>query len=79
MIPITKKIYKHGEIRIGWASWDKGEYKSKSIKWAYKNRSNKISRGAPEVPFDVLIEMVMFSLKEGALTVEQIKQLKYAI
>jgi len=47
-----------GEVRIGWASWDKGDHKSASVKWAYPDTNGKVSRGSPEVPIDVLVEMV---------------------
>jgi hypothetical protein len=49
-----------GEIRVGWASWDKGDYNSGSVKWAYNDQAGKISRGSPEVPIDVLYAMVKF-------------------
>ena len=67
------------DIRIGWASWDKGNFESKSIKFAYKDGSGKISRGSPEVPFDVLIEMVIFAYEQGELSDEQTKNLKHAL
>jgi len=84
MIPIMKKDYEDedgiaGEIRIGWASWDEGQYKAKSIKWAYKDKTGKISRGSPEVPFDVLVEMVLFALKNGELRKEQVTDLQKAL
>ncbi len=80
MITIWHKKYDdeggtEGEIRIGWASWDEG-HTTKSIKWAYPDSSGKISRGSPEVPFDVLVEMILFALEEGQLTKEQINRLK---
>jgi len=65
-----------GEIRIGWPSWDKGEHRSKSIKWAYRDESGKISRGSPEVPFDVLVEMVVYAMEKGELTESQIERLR---
>jgi len=83
MITIFKKDYKDeggtdGEIRIGWATWDKGEYKKRSIKWAYP-KGGKISRGSPEVPFDNLVEMVLFAMEKGELTQEQINKLRNAL
>ena len=79
MITIWHKDYEDeggtkGEIRIGWASWDEG-HNNKSIKWAYPDSSGKISRGSPEVPFDVLVEMVKYAMEKGELTKEQIKSL----
>jgi|GEM_PF-3722967 len=81
MVTIWEKEYQdqrgtEGKIRIGWASWDKGAHKTKSVKWAYKDTSGKISRGSPEAPFDVLIEMLLFSLEKNELSAEQIKYLK---
>ncbi len=84
MVPIATKDYTSeggtdGDLRIGWASWDEGEYKTKSIKWAYRDAAGKISRGAPEVPFDVLVEMVLFAREKGELTQEQIETLRNAL
>ena len=80
MITIWHKDYESeggtpGEIRIGWASWDEG-HTTKSIKWAYRDSTGKISRGAPEVPFDVLVEMALFAIEKGELDKDQIKRLK---
>lgn len=72
MIPTRVFPYTHGtvsgEIRIGWASWDDGSYTDRSIKWAYPDASGKVSRGAPELPFDILIDMVDIAMTEGELT-----------
>lgn len=65
---VTQKIpYKDGELRIGWASWDDGSLTSRSIKYAYKDASGKISRGAPELPFDILIDMLRLLTDQGEL------------
>ena len=56
---VTYKIpFRDGELRIGWASWDKGRYEHRSIKYAYKDSSGKISRGSPEIPLDMLVELI---------------------
>ena len=65
MITLRKKDYEDrwgtkGEIRCGISSWDDGANESSSVKWAYPDKNGKISRGAPEVPIDVLLEMVDF-------------------
>lgn len=60
--PYTDKWGTEGEIRLGYSSWDEDRVSS-SIKWAYRDRSGKISRGAPEVPIDVLFELVDFTIK----------------
>lgn len=57
----------HDELRIGWASWDDGTYKHRSIKFAYRDSSGKISRGSPEVPFDVLVAMVRLAAEQNEL------------
>jgi hypothetical protein len=66
-----------GELRIGWASWDDG-FKDRSVKWAYRDGSGKISRGCPEVPIDVLVQMLLLVFKQGELSAEQIGCLKGA-
>jgi len=65
MIPTHVIPYRHGELRIGWASWDDGSFKDRSIKWAYKDASGKISRGSPELPFDILMDMIDLALAQS--------------
>ncbi len=67
MIPTYVLPYRDGELRIGWASWDGGNYQSRSIKWAYQDKSGKISRGSPEIPFDILLDMVVLAARQGEL------------
>ena len=67
MIPTFKVPYRDGELRIGWASWDKGKFQHRSIKYAYPDSSGKISRGSPELPFDILMDMVFLSYSENEL------------
>ena len=67
MITTHKVQYRDGELRIGWASWDAGQYKERSIKYAYADSSGKISRGAPELPFDVLVDMLEFATDQREL------------
>lgn len=67
MIPTHIIPYRDGELRIGWASWDDGDFKNRSIKYAYPDKSGKISRGAPELPFDVLIDMLFLAYNQGEL------------
>ena len=77
MIPTVIKSYdKEGDIRIGWASWDKGTYTKRSIKYAYLDKNGKISRGSPEVSFDALIEMVIFAYQQGEFSKEEVEKLK---
>lgn len=67
MIPTYTEPYRDGELRIGWASWDHGEYKARSIKYAYPDSSGKISRGSPELPFDILIDMLLLAGQQNEL------------
>ncbi len=67
-----------GELRIGWASWDDG-YKHRSVKWAYPDGSGKISRGSPELPFNILVDMVVLAYKQGELSTEEVKRLRKAL
>ena len=73
MIPICKKPYKDGDLRIGWASWDKDKdtnkmrYTYRSIKYAYLTDNGNVSRGAPELPFDILLDMAAYAAETGEL------------
>lgn len=67
MITTFKVPYGDGELRIGWASWDDGKYEARSIKYAYRDSSGKISRGSPELPFDVLVEMLLLAADQKEL------------
>ena len=82
MIPTYVEKYgdKAGEeLRIGWASWDDDEFQHRSIKYVYRDTSGKISRGFPELPFDVLVDMVIVALKQGELSTEAIEEIRQAI
>lgn len=70
----TKKIPygENAELRIGWATWDKGLFKKRSIKYAYKDASGKISRAAPEVPIEVLPDMALYALEQGEIRFGQV-------
>ena len=79
MIPTYKQPYrKKDEIRIGWASWDDGSYQERSIKFVYRDASGKISRGCPELPFDVLVDLVLVAQQQGELSTDQIDQIQKA-
>ena len=67
MITTHKVPYREGELRIGWASWDDGNYEERSIKFAYPDSSGKISRGSPELPFEVLVDMLRLAADQGEL------------
>lgn len=73
MIPTYSEPYgADADLRIGWASWDKDpatgrmRYEHRSIKFAYQ-KDGKISRGAPELPFGVLLDMVKLAAERGEL------------
>ncbi len=68
-----------GELRIGWASWDDNTHTQESIKWAYKNTAGKISRGAPELPFHTLVQMMLFALEENKISNEDIDLIRDAL
>lgn len=72
MITTYKEKYKNGELRLGWSSWDKGRFEKKSIKYAYKDKSGKISRGSPELPIDVIVDMMIFAAENGVLYDEKV-------
>ncbi len=77
MIPTAKTSYgKDEELRIGIASWDDGSYTARSIKYVYRDKSGKISRGCPEIPFDVLSDMVIYAYKQEELPPDEVKKLQ---
>lgn len=67
MIITSRKDYRDGALQVGWASWDKDKYTERSIKYAYPDKSGKTSRGAPEIPFDILLDMVIYAADQGEL------------
>jgi hypothetical protein len=69
MVPTYTIPYRDGELRIGWASWDDGSYKDRSIKYAYRDASGKISRGSPELPFEVLVDMLLLAADQSEIPV----------
>ena len=70
MKPIWRKPYGKGddELWIGVPSWDNEDGKL-SIKFAYR-KDGRIPRTAPEVPEEVVIEMVMMLGEHGRLSPE---------
>jgi hypothetical protein len=76
MIATAKKTHGDGELRTGWASWDKGELEQRSFKWAYKDKSGKISRGCPEMPIDKFLPFLEFLLAQGEFTTPDLKKMK---
>jgi hypothetical protein len=78
MTPTFVKPYRDGELRIGWASWDDGSYEDRSIKYAYPDKSGKISRGCPELPFDILVDMAILANEQGELSSKDIERIRKA-
>jgi hypothetical protein len=78
MTPTFKKNYRNGDLRIGWASWDDGAFQSRSIKYAYPDASGKISRGCPELPFDILVDMVILAQQMGEISPQEVALIKAA-
>ncbi|QTR47672.1 hypothetical protein J9253_07065 [Thiothrix litoralis] len=77
MIPTFTTPYKeHDQLRIGWASWDEGSYQCRSIKFVYFDKSGKVSRGCPELPFDVLVDMVALAYQQNELSADEVKKLR---
>jgi hypothetical protein len=69
MITLKKKEYEAGfsELRFGIASWDNGSLTKKSLKYAYQDKNGRISRGSPELPIRVVIDLLLFAAENGAL------------
>lgn len=79
MITTAKKAHSHGELRVGWASWDKGNLEKRSFKWAYKDKAGKISRGAPEMPMELLLPFMQFLVDQGEFTKPDLKKMHEVI
>ncbi|RDY70850.1 hypothetical protein DXT76_10725, partial [Halobacillus trueperi] len=68
-----RKAFGIGELRIGWSSWNE---KEQSVKWAYPDKRGSTSIRSPEVPLDILVELLVFALDEGILSLEQQHKIK---
>jgi hypothetical protein len=79
VIPTAIKKYRDGDLRVGWASWDNGLFQCRSIKYAYRDSSGKISRGAPELPVDILVDMLIYAVEKGELSSEELNKLQEII
>jgi hypothetical protein len=78
MTPTYVQAYREGELRIGWASWDKRRFRDRSIKYAYRDSSGKIARSSPEVPMEFLADMVILALQQDELSDEQVTAIRNA-
>jgi hypothetical protein len=66
-------------LRIGWASWDDGAYQCRSFKWAYPDKSGKISRGCPEIPPEIAADMVILGIAKGEYSEAQLNVIRAAV
>lgn len=56
-----RKAKEHGELQIGWPSWDpEGKHGKLSVRFAYQRKDGKFARTSPEVPLHILYEMNEF-------------------
>ena len=66
-----------GELRIGWALWGEG-YQDPSIKWAHPDSSGKMPRGSPELPFYILVDMLLLAQRQRELSADETKRIRKA-
>ena len=57
------------EIRLGVASWDKGDNLSKSVKYTWFDKNGKVARGG-EVPVNALPQMIDFAIRRGFINLD---------
>ncbi len=79
MIWDHKIHYRDGELRVGVASWDDGSRTERSIKYAYRDKTGKISRGAPELPFYLLADMLKFAIEQNELDTNTLRDIHKVI
>jgi hypothetical protein len=80
MRPIWKQPYsgdeEEAELWLGVPSWDMENENGKlSIKYAYR-KNGRIPRTAPEVPEDVVVDMILMLAQHGRLSPEQLDRLE---
>jgi hypothetical protein len=64
------------ELRLGWPTWDEtGRNREMSIKYIYMRKDGRPSRGSPEVPVHIAVEMVDLAAQHNQLTREQVRRL----
>ncbi len=81
MKPIWRQPYGKGddELWIGVPSWDvENEHGKLSIKFAYR-KDGRIPRTAPEVPEEVVVEMLLMLVAHGRLSPEDRERLERVI
>lgn len=57
------------ELRIGVASWDKGNGKEKSLKFTWFDKLGRAARGG-EIPLDSLGQALDFAIRTGFVRIE---------
>ena len=60
----TCRVDENCEIRLGIASWDKGDNKTKSIKFTWFDKKGNATRGG-EFPVEALPQMLEFAIYKG--------------
>jgi hypothetical protein len=78
MVPAHIELHRDGELCIDWASWDDNKFQNRSIKYTYKNTNGNISRGCTELPFDILVDMVLAAKRHGELSKDNIEDIRKA-
>ncbi|GEM_PF-712845 len=78
MVPSHIEPRRDGELCIDWASWDDNKFQNRSIKYIYKDTSGNNSRGCPELPFDILVDMVVTAKRHGELSNDNIEDIRRA-
>ncbi len=74
MVPIYRKTVngENGELWLGWPTWDpQGRDRKMSVKFVYPRSDGRPARSSPEVPIDVMVQMVAFAAELGQLTGRQ--------
>ena len=60
----VKNAKNNQELRLGIASWDNGDGKSKSIKYTWFDKLDRACRGG-EMPVEALQQALNFAIREG--------------
>lgn len=78
MIPIYRRDYHDGELRLGWPTWDPTGKKhgEMGIKYIYPRSDGRPSRGSPELPVSIAVDMVLFAAEHQQLTQNQLRRLR---
>jgi hypothetical protein len=78
MRPIWKHQYGNSgnELWLGVPTWDPENEEGKlSVKFVYR-KNGRIPRTSPEVPEDIVVDMIKFLGEHGRLSAEQLDQIE---